>query len=64
MMQLENLMTRLDETMQEFSQDDIQDVLSMVPWARESVHSYLTSHGRELEKDVRARIEEMLNSAL
>jgi hypothetical protein len=61
--QLETLMTKLDDSLQQLSDDDIHAVLAMVPWARESIHTYLSNHRAEMETEVLNRIEELLIAA-
>jgi hypothetical protein len=60
MLQLENIMSRLDDSFEKLHDEDIHAVLTMVPWARESVLTYLTVHRTDFEKEILARIEEML----
>lgn len=60
MSHLENIMTRLDDSFDKLHDEDIHAVLTMVPWARESVHTYLMAHRTDFEKEILARIEEML----
>ena len=64
MSQLELLMTRLDDSMQEQTDDEIHAVLAEVPWAREALHSYLTSHRLHMQPDVLALIDELLSSPI
>gem|GEM_PF-7074417 len=60
MSQLELLMTKLDDSVQEQTDDEIHAVLAEVPWARKSLQTYLTSQQPELRQDLLALIGERL----
>ncbi len=63
MADLETLMMRLDDSLQKFNDEDLLAVFSMVPWARESLHTYISNHQVEMEKQVLARMEALLTAA-
>jgi hypothetical protein len=63
MAHLETLMMKLDDSLQKFNDDDLVAVFAMVPWARESIHTYLLIHNVEVEKPVLERMEALLASA-
>jgi hypothetical protein len=65
MSKTEALMTKLDDSMHLQADDDLHDIhdlLASVPWARESLQTYLNSQRPKLEDDVRAFIDELLAS--
>ncbi len=59
----EILMMRLAESLQKFNDDDLVTVFSMVPWARESIHTYISSHQVDMEKQVLAHMEALLTAS-
>jgi hypothetical protein len=60
MSRLETMLTRIDEHRQDGREDDVYAVLASVPWARESLSSYVAFHRPDLEGDVLACICELL----